>query len=299
MSSDEAAWARRILAQLSDRSKDLRNVSIEGLWSLLADAGDQEEQQWLIRRAIQVWRMQTEMARRPWEVEHVFLTLFRDYWPVLPRPEAAALVGEMIRKIISKRDESTFGHVQDVEFKSLQCLKLFEIYDLIEQLLPEQAQQLVRKKRELARAVKRYPRGMKTIREEVRASCLPETPDVPSPTPSAGVVMFAGREEREYALALLTAQNTQDYGDVVRSARAAYTRDNGPDARNCAPKAFWPSTAMCRSIFHSMGRSAASNSEHILNQVPDRELRVLSQIELAAGMCDLPELMWTTQRFPC
>jgi hypothetical protein len=73
-------------------SEDLRNVSIEGLWSLLGETKDQDEQQWLIRRAIQVWRIQTDMARRPWEVEQIFLSLFRDYWPVLPRTEAADLV---------------------------------------------------------------------------------------------------------------------------------------------------------------------------------------------------------------
>ena len=173
-------------------------------------------------------------------------------------------------------------------------------YDLIEELLPEQARELVRKKRELARAIKRYPRGMKTISEEVRASSPQEKPEATTSTSSASVIMFAGREEREYAFALLAAQSTQDYGDAIKSARAAYTRDNGPNgSNNCPPKAFWPSTAMYRSMFYFMGRAAAGNTENLLNHLPDSDVRIFAQIELAAGLCGLPELRWTTQRFPC
>jgi hypothetical protein len=280
-------------------SGDVKNVSIEGLAGLLAEADDADEQQWLLRRMVHAWRAQTEIGvRRPWEAENIFLFLFRDYWPVLPRAEAAAVVEEMVCRIMSKRDESTFGSVQDLEFNSLQSLKLFQIYDLILELIPDAARQLVKKKRELGRAVKRYPKGHRSISEEVAGSRPPqEVSNVGSA--SSAAAMFGSKADRWYALALLAAQRTKDFRDAVQSARAAYTHDNGPNRKNCAPKAFWPSTAMYRTIFHAIGRAEMDNGDEHLANIPDAELRLLAQIELAAGLSALPELTWTTQRLPC
>ncbi|MFL6449723.1 MAG: hypothetical protein ACJ746_18885 [Bryobacteraceae bacterium] len=72
--------------------------------------------------------------------------------------------------------------------------------------------------------------------------------------------------------------------------------DNGPQFQNLAPKIFWPSAAMYRKIFYQMGRGRRDRADHLLDEVPDKELRLLSQIELAAGLCGLPELALTTQR---
>ncbi|MFL6449722.1 MAG: hypothetical protein ACJ746_18880 [Bryobacteraceae bacterium] len=144
------------------RSEDLSDIPIYGFGELIAETGDEQEQQWLLRRAIQAWQIQREIpGRTPWQLEDLFLRLFRDSWTVLPRSEAAEVVDELTQRILAKRGEGTFGKVQDLEFKSLHALKLFLIYDLMLELTPERAEEVRKKKRELARAVKRYPRGQR------------------------------------------------------------------------------------------------------------------------------------------
>ena len=55
---------------------------------------------------------------------------------------------------------------------------------------------------------------------------------------------------------------------------------------------------MYKAIFYRMGRAVGDSAEQDLNKIPDRELRLLAQIELAAGLCGLPEMVYTTQRTP-
>ena len=92
------------------------------------------------------------------------------------------------------------------------------------------------------------------------------------------------------------AINTGDFAKPLEYAAARYLEDSDPENPNKAPKAFWPSGAMYRTIFYQMGKTSGHAAELKLDSVPDAELRLFAQIELAAALCGLPELASMTQR---
>jgi hypothetical protein len=59
---------------------------------------------------------------------------------------------------------------------------------------------------------------------------------------------------------------------------------------NAAATAFWPSSAKYKSIFHSMAKELGESAAPELAVIKDIDLRLLAQIEFAAGLSGLPEL---------
>ena len=55
-------------------------------------------------------------------------------------------------------------------------------------------------------------------------------------------------------------------------------------------KSFGPREPSTKRFSYRMGKILGDSAEQHLEVVPDADLRLLAQIELAAGLCGLPEL---------
>ena len=79
-----------------------------------------------------------------------------------------------------------------------------------------------------------------------------------------------------------------------------YREDIASDGRNQAPKTFWPSTCAFRNILYSAGKCLGPEAGILLDRIPDDDLRLFAQIELAAALAGLPELpeTWEQRREP-
>ena len=70
-----------------------------------------------------------------------------------------------------------------------------------------------------------------------------------------------------------------------------------PDRPNQAPQEFWPSTCTFRSILYSAGKRLGREAAVYLDRIPEADLRLFAQIELAAGLAGLPELRGTQREY--
>jgi hypothetical protein len=75
-----------------------------------------------------------------------------------------------------------------------------------------------------------------------------------------------------------------------RHAIEKYQEDTAPERPNQAPKEFWPSTSRFRSVLYKAGKLVGQNAAVYLEAIPDADVRLFAQIELAAALAGLPEL---------
>jgi hypothetical protein len=271
-------------------------VPLDGIRHLLAKEQDEDKRRVLVRRAVQVWGAR-DRNRTQHPPRDQFLFFFRATWKILPAAEALATLREMIDRILREPDSGVNGRVGEARFTSTHAIQLFESFDLLWELDRERAQELIETHPELARALERYPKGLLSMQEEAEAERRKMPP--PDPKRRGGFIIGGSRpEDLDYGRALLGAQNTGDFTKPLEYAAARYREDANPDNRNSAPKAFWPSGAMYRAIFYDMGKALGEAAEPKLDSVPDAELRLFAQIELAAALCSFPELTCMTQHLP-
>jgi len=117
------------------------------------------------------------------------------------------------------------------------------------------------------------------------------------PKNGSGFVM-GGQADFDYGWALLDSERTGDFTKLLEHAAGRFREDTDSNNLNTAPKAFWPSGAMYRTIFYRMGKLLGEKAAQRLDSVPDPDLLLFAQIELAAGLCGLPELAGITHRLP-
>jgi hypothetical protein len=74
-----------------------------------------------------------------------------------------------------------------------------------------------------------------------------------------------------------------------------YREDTDPDNPNEAPKEFWPSAYSFRNVLFAAAQHSGLEAAQYLDRIPDEDLRLFAQIELAASLAGLPEFR-ATQR---
>jgi hypothetical protein len=97
--------------------------------------------------------------------------------------------------------------------------------------------------------------------------------------------------------ALLQASNDGDFAPPFDYALERYREDAAPQSSNQAPREFWPSTHCFRGILHSAGKRLGADAVVYLNRIPDPDLRLFAQIELAAALAGLTELQGAQREF--
>jgi hypothetical protein len=91
-------------------------------------------------------------------------------------------------------------------------------------------------------------------------------------------------------MALQHASQDGDFAAPMAYALERYREDAAPDNPNQAPREFWPSACTYRGILYHAGIRLGENAAVYLDQIPDPDLRLYAEIELAAALAGLPEL---------
>lgn len=266
-------------------SAPLEQVSLDGVHWLITQTNDQHEVELLLNRAMGVWRIQRGTVGL---LDYTLLNLLRVCRRLLDIDIIEPLFREWLDYVLQKEDMGIEGEFGDVSFISMRSITVFHAFDLLLEIDADRAFRLVDSDPELARAVQRYPEGVVSMQAEAELARANMPPC--DRTKPAYFVMGGNEADMEYGYSLLDAERTKDFTKPLDFALARYREDANPRGGNYAPKPFWPSTAMYRTIFNSIGRTASDSGENQLKQVPDQDLRLFAQIELAGGLLALPPL---------
>jgi hypothetical protein len=76
----------------------------------------------------------------------------------------------------------------------------------------------------------------------------------------------------------------------MHRALERFREDSDPERPNLAAREFWPSAAALRSVMYQAGQRLGHDAVNLLDLIPDKELRLLASIELAAALAGLPEM---------
>jgi hypothetical protein len=275
---------------------------------------DDERRLTVLRRAMDAWRapQDAELMRthgipqrdghsgaiRLLHLQLDFIRVFQWQWKILPPDEALAVVREIVRIAIQQPDLGTSARYgEDIRITSSREHVLFEVLHILRHLDDPLAESLIANHEQLAAATRRYPDGHETIVQELeeRRKQLVAS----GATCSGGGFVMAG-DPRDFAYQMTLRQSSQggDFGPPINHALERYSEDAAPDSPNQAPKTFWPSTCAFRTILYGAGKRLGPEAEILLDRIPDYDLRLFAQIELAAALAGLPELpeTWRTQR---
>jgi len=237
----------------------------------------------VLRSAVHAWR---EFHHdRPESVTHQFLVVFSRHWQMLPREEATQLTAEIVSSIIAQPDMPIGARINDVEFSSMQQFHLFEILNVLRQLEPELTDSLLPSRPQLAAAAARYPLGIDSIIKEPHPSA--------EPAKGEGFVMggFGGSSnDIPQMIAMFEAQRQGNFEPMLREALRLYSEDSATTNPNRAPRECWPSTQAFRDLLYSAGKSLGREAAAYLDRIPDRDIRLLAEIEFAAALASLGQL---------
>jgi len=276
---------------------------------------DDERRLTVLRRAIAAWRASrdAELMPKPGipEIEghssHIplfhlqlrFIRLFQGQWKILPADEALAVVHEIVSLALEQPDLGTSaGYGDDIRITSSRSHVLFEVLHVLRHLDPPLAESLIADHEQLAVAARRYPNGYETMQEELEERR--KQMEASGATCGGGFIMAGDPRDRAYQLALRQSSQGGDFGPPIDHALERYVEDTASDNPNHAPKTFWPSTCAFRTILHAAGKRLGSEANRLLDRIPDEDLRLFAEIELAAALAGLPEFpeIWRQQRRP-
>jgi uncharacterized protein (TIGR03435 family) len=170
----------------------------------------------------------------------------------------------------------------DVRFSSSREHRLFEILGPLRHLDPELAQSLVRTHSQLAVAAERYPDGHESM--EAAASIRP-APD--SALPATEQLDYMSVGGRLVAMPDAVRSEFKEAFDLALRLHAGETDSRHP---NDAPQECWPSTQEFRTILYKAGQHEGRAAVRYLDRIPDPNLRLFAQIELAAALLGLPQI---------
>jgi hypothetical protein len=112
-----------------------------------------------------------------------------------------------------------------------------------------------------------------------------------------GSGMGGSPDDFAYMQALMQAEDDGEFGPPFGYAMNKYLEDIAPENPNTAPCDFWPSTAAFRAIVYRAGkRLGRVRAVKILERIPDVDVRLFAQIELAAALEELPEMRGIQRR---
>ena len=158
----------------------------------------------------------------------------------------------------------------------------FLILDVLRHLDPALAESLIARDEQLASIARRYPKGLESIHESPKVRTL----DANS----------------RPAHSLHSSSGKQGHESSFEHALRKYREDINPDHPNLAPRECWPSTCAFRRILYEMGKELGRAAKVYLDSIPDEDLKLFAQIELAAALLGLPKFRetergcWTEHR---
>jgi hypothetical protein len=276
---------------------------------------DHERRLTVLRRAIDAWRASQDAEVIPKWVPHVgghsglirllhvqsaFIRLFQGQWKILPPDEALAVVREVVRIAMEQPDLGTSARYgEGIRITSSREHVFFEVLHILRHLDVPLAEFLLANHEQLAAATRRYPDGHETIvqeAEERRKQLVASG----STCGGGGFVMAGDPRDFAYQMALQQSSQGGDFAPSIDHALERYREDIAPEGPNQAPKTFWPSTCAFRNILYSAGKRLGPEAGILLDRIPDDDLRLFAQIELAAALAGLPELpeTWEQRREP-
>ena len=263
-----------------------------GIVNLMMLMEKEEDRLTLFRRAIEAWRAdRSDRSFDPFRARDHFNRLFHSQWRLLPEDEARDVVREIVHSELAQPDRPITATYEDgIVITSMREQKLFELIHVVRRLDGSLADSLIANHAQLAAAVRRFPDGMETMRQEAeeRRKKAPKPANGESCGGSIGI--GGNKDDIPYLKALLEASRDGDFGPAIEYALKEYREDSEPEGLNDVPKEFWPSTSRFRSILYSAGKRLGNDAQVYLDRVPDDELRLFAMIELAAALAGVPEL---------
>lgn len=262
-----------------------------GLVNLILQLEKEEDRVTLLRRAIRAWRSsQIDQPFDPFQRRDHFVRIFQAQWKLLPEDEAREVVREIVRYTLEQPDRATSSTYEEgLVIASTREDALFGILHVVRRLDGPLAESLIAGHSQLAVAIRRFPNGLESIREEAEE----RRKQASGGTCGGGVMMAGSAEDMPYLRALMQASQDGDFGPAMEHAIEKYREDCDAEGMNEASKEFWPSTSRFRSVLYSAGKKLGESASIYLDQVPDDDLRLFALIEFAAALAGLPELRTT------
>jgi hypothetical protein len=254
--------------------------------NLMAHFRDDERRLVIFRRAIQAWRA-TRGER--------FIWLFQPQWKALPADEARDVAREIVRVALEETDRpvrARYDREGTFEITSGREHTLFQILHVLRHLDEPLAQSLIAAHQQLAKAARRFPYGLESLAQEAEARKKAEGESC-----GESYVIAGGSRDFPYQKALMQASRDGEFGPALEHALEQYRKDTDPENSNQAPQEFWPSTHRFRSILYRAGKRLGADAAVFLDRIPDANLRLFAEIELAAALAGLPELQGVQREF--
>src|SRR5215469_608356 len=247
----------------------------------------------LLRRAIEAWRSEpADEFNRPFR----FTRLIQSQWKQLPLDEARDLAREIVRITLEQPDgqiKATYDE-GNLVITSAHQKTLFEILHILRHVDEALAQSLIASHSQLATAAHRYPFGIETMIEEAEER---RKQIAPGESCSEGFILAGSGRDFPYQKSLIQASRDGNFDQPIQYALEKYNEDTAPESPNQAPKAAWPSTSSFRTILYQAGKQHGAEAAIHLDRIPDPDLRLFAQIELAAALAGLPEIQGIQQEY--
>jgi phage tail protein X len=174
---------------------------------------------------------------------------------------------------------------EHVELHSARAANLFHLLNILRAVrAPDQVEAVLAAHPDVATAAKVYPLGLESLMAQ-------KPPVAPAGTRSTGFVCVASGRDTGMIEAVIAARDgdTSAVQRFMNEAKHRYAIDTDAERPNRAPRVFWPSCSAYKTAMYWAGKMSGMDAEPLLEQVPDRDLRLLSSVELAAGALGLPQ----------
>jgi hypothetical protein len=196
---------------------------------------------------------------------------------------------EIVRVALAQPDQpvnANYDPEGTVRITSGRAHTLFQFFHIVLQVDAPLAESLIASHEQLASALHRFPKGMESVTEEAEARRA-----AARRTGAGGGFGMAGSPgDFPYMRALMQGSQDGDFGPAMQHAIEKYREDAAPERPNRAPKESWPSANRFRSALYKAGKQLGNGAVIYLETIPDADLRLFAQIELAAALAGLPEL---------
>jgi hypothetical protein len=257
--------------------------------NLERECPDDETRRQLLQLAIQEWRNPAPRESRHEDrfTPASFAALFSRLWNLLRRDEAAPVLRQLVKWVLATESEPCeyplTENPEDPKLTSEQEFELFRLIPALQHLEPDLARSLLADRPQLAKAVKRFPLGMRSVWDGQRKY-----------DPARDDVVVIGDSE----LVPISEALATDFDAAFRHALESFANDADAESPNAAPKECWPSTREFRHILLKAGQHQGVEGAKHLDRILDQDLRLFARIELCAGCAGLPELGGLVTQYP-
>ncbi len=237
----------------------------------------------LLRRSIQAWR-QRRRNPGPHHDNFMFVGMFGRNWVLLPEEEAQGVVRELVADILTEEDitmQGSFDPEKRAEFTSKRQHDLFQLLHILRRLDPALADSLVEGHPELASAAAVFPMGMESVMEASAKRSAGQCG-----TGGGGYVIGGSATDMPFLHAWVEGKQTGNFDAAFDLAMVTCQDDI---ESNGAILECWPSTAQFRMLLYAATQSIGTDASKYLDRIPDPDVRLYAQIEMAAALAGLVE----------